>query len=89
MGAKTVAVNHTVRIGGDPKGDEHLTLPEGDDMILSCNTTGTEPVTWTLKVRASVVSFVFMNFRVVGYALGRTTLSVSWSILEAFCGSTL
>ena len=84
MGAKTVALNHTVRIGGDPKGDEHLTLPEGDDMILSCNTTGSQPVTWTLKVGTCAVSFVSMNIRTVGFALGRTTLSVSWSISEAF-----
>jgi len=47
MGKKTVSVTHTLGIKGDYTGPGNLTLSEGDDMILTCNSSGNTQVSWT------------------------------------------
>jgi len=47
MGKKTVEVTHRLKIKGEPSGSGNLALSEGDDMILTCNSSGSTRVSWT------------------------------------------
>jgi hypothetical protein len=49
MGDKSVSVQHSVRVETTGAAGR-LVLPEGDDMILSCNTSDHRPVTWSWEV---------------------------------------
>ena len=56
LGKTEATVEHKVHIGS-----ERLVLAEGDDMILSCNTSKPVPVVWKWEVRIFLSLLLFMS----------------------------
>ena len=58
LGKTKATVDHRVHIGS-----ERLVLAEGDDMILTCNTSKPVPVVWKWDVRPICIQclFLFLN----------------------------